>query len=90
MKPPSNFRKIIKLRTDVKSENIEEPVPQMSTQISAIKVRDSLTKIPNQAMKQEKPRRHSRIEQLEILVNEKKAELKRASGINPDSENSNK
>ncbi|KAL6419876.1 hypothetical protein ACFW04_006185 [Cataglyphis niger] len=91
MKPPSNFQKIIELQTDVKSENIEEPVPEMSTQISAIKAGDPLTKIPNQAIKQEKQRRHSRIEQLEILVNEKKAELKRASRINlENSENSNK
>ncbi|XP_050454947.1 uncharacterized protein LOC126853341 [Cataglyphis hispanica] len=90
MKQPSNFQKIIELQTDAKSENIKEPVPQMSTQISAIKARDPLTKMPNKAIKQKKPGRHSRIEQLEILVNEKKAELKRASPINLDSENSNK
>ncbi|XP_029664829.1 uncharacterized protein LOC115236483 [Formica exsecta] len=90
MKPPSNFRRVIDLRKDIISENNEETVPQMLTQISAAKARDSTANIPNQAMKQEKPRRHSRFEQLEILVNEKMSEFKRASQINPDSENSNK
>ncbi|XP_070149638.1 uncharacterized protein [Polyergus mexicanus] len=90
MKPPSNFRRVIDLRKDVRSENNDESVPQMLTQISAAKARDFTAKISNQAMKQKKPRRHSRFEQLEILMNEKISEFKRASQINPDSENSNR
>ncbi|XP_011264674.1 uncharacterized protein LOC105256464 isoform X1 [Camponotus floridanus] len=86
MKPPSNLRKIVELRRDVKLEDNEKSMPQISTQISADEACDSMAKIS--AMKQEKPRRLSRIEQLETLVNEKK--FKRASRINPDSEKSNK
>lgn len=81
MKPPSNFRRIIELRRDVTLENNEK-----SMQISADEVCDSMAKIS--AMKREKPRRYSRIEQLETLMNEIK--FKRVSRINPDSEKSNK
>lgn len=86
MKPPSNLRKIVELRRDVKLEDNEKSIPPISTQISADETCDSMTKLS--AMKQEKPQRLSRIEQLETLVNEKK--FKRASRINPDSEKSNK
>lgn len=86
MKPPSNLRRIVELRRDVKLEDNEKSMPQMSTQISADESCNSMAKIS--AIKQEKPRRLSRIEQLETLVNEKK--FKRASRINPDSEKSDK
>lgn len=85
MKPPSNFRRIIKLRSDVMLDDNEKSMPQIPIQISADEVCDS-SKIS--VMKQEKPRRHSRIEQLETLINEIK--FKRVSRINPDSEKSNK
>lgn len=86
MKPPSNLRRHIEIRRDVKLENNEKSMPQISTLISADEACDSMANIL--AMKQEKPRRLSRIEQLETLVNERK--FKRVSRINRDSEKSNK
>jgi len=76
LKLVSNIKRIIEHQKNVRSENIKlYEKSQVSIPISSVETRDVTAKVLRQAMIQEEPRMHSRIEQLKLLVNEKMTQV---------------